>query len=269
MTLAVLPVIVAYAVNTMSDEEKHSGTEALVQSILAKKDEEPPAPETPPEPLDAEGSEFSGHAEHDAAAELIDLYFTLEEPIERDACFDQIAALRAPVAVEFMRATMQGDADEYVRAAAAAELTRRGDAEARAALEADLADPENLDFYSNALQTLAAVDGEAFYPRLREMWHGDTLDSELALEVLAVMEQVAPQRAIEDFAQTLGSIEAPEQFRDDQFETMVMAFVRQAHAPALDVLTSLRDRAASFEMDADEHRELLEFIDEGIALLKR
>ncbi|MEO1173910.1 MAG: HEAT repeat domain-containing protein [Myxococcota bacterium] len=262
-----MPAIVAYAVITMSDEEKRSA-EALVQSVLAQGDGAPTKP-TPPTALDDENTEFSGHAEHAAAVELIDLYFTLEEPLERDACFDQIAALRAPVVGEFMRATMQGDDDEYVRAAAAAELTRRGDPEARAALEADLQDPENLDFYTNALQTLAEVDGDAFYPRLLKMWRDDELDSELALEVLAVMEQTAPQRAVEDFAEAITAIQSPEQFRDDQFESMTMAFVRNSHGPAFEVLSGLRTRAEAFTMDKDEHRELLEFIDEGLALLRQ
>ncbi|MEO0812938.1 MAG: hypothetical protein AAFY60_08745, partial [Myxococcota bacterium] len=57
-------------------------------------------------------------------------------------------------------------------------------------------------------------------------------------------------------------------FRDEQFEVMVLAFVRAEHSKALDSLRALKERASSFVMDdADEHRELIGFIDEGIALV--
>ncbi len=271
----------------MSDEEKRD-PKALARSILAKtgKGVDPAASATPemtppsptgeppgepsdgttPEPL-ADESTFTNHPEHGAAAELIDLYFTLDEPLERDACFDQIGASGAPVVLEFMRAVLQGDEDEYVRASAAAELARRGDAEGRAALLDDLSDPENIDFFTHALQTLAEIEGEGFYDRLFDLWQQDEHDADLMLEVLATMETLSPKRALVDFVRAIDAVQEPEQFRDDQFEVMVMAFVRAGHVNALDTLRALRERAARFALEEEEQRELLEFIDEGIALL--
>ncbi|MEL6543250.1 MAG: HEAT repeat domain-containing protein, partial [Myxococcota bacterium] len=189
----------------MSDDEKRDPG-ALARSILAKtaggaKADAPAIPTSEPEPdpvpppaapasrsapdpaptdsptdateapaanptVLADESTFTEHPDHGDAAQLIDLYFTLDDPLERDACFDEIIATSAPVVIEFLRAMLQGDQDEYVRASAAAELARRGDAEGRAALLEDLNDPENIDFFSHALQTLSETDGEAFYDQL-------------------------------------------------------------------------------------------------------
>ncbi|MEM6731738.1 MAG: HEAT repeat domain-containing protein [Myxococcota bacterium] len=264
----------------MADDEKRD-TKSLVQSILAKKPEIPAqeapsaGPELPQEPPPTPAATelpreetASDHPEHSAAAELIELYFTLDEPLERDACFDEIAALQAPVVTEFLRAMLQGDADEYVRAAAASELARRGDPEGRAAVEADLADPENIDFFTNALQTLADLDGEAFYERLLGMWRDDARDDDLTLEVLSIMEAISPARACRDFAETLSSVDDPEAFRDDQFELMVLTFVRNGYQDAESILLALRQRAAQFSMDEEERSELVAFVDEGIALLR-
>lgn len=278
----VRPCLQNYSVGPMSDEEKRD-PKALARSVLAKTGaarsstatgpmrekapEATPAPAPEPETR-ADESTFTDHPEHEAVAELIDLYFTLDDPLERDACFEQIAESSAPVVVEFMRAVLQGDEDEYVRASAAAELARRGDPEGRAALLDDLADPENIDFFTNALQTLAEVEGQGFYDRLYALWSEDEHDAELMLEVLATMESLSPNRALNDFVRAIDAITEPDHFRDDQFEAMVLAFVRAEYTDALANLRALRERAARFSLDPADHRELLEFIDEGIALLQ-
>src|SRR5688500_6101154 len=135
----------------MSDD-KPAGARSLVSSVLQKLDSAPaPESEAAPDPPPADPAE--------EARELIDVYFELESPSERDALFDRLVALDTPVVTEFLGAMFVSDEDEYVRAAAAAELARRGNAEAIASLEADLADPEEQFFFEHAVQVLSEFRG--------------------------------------------------------------------------------------------------------------
>lgn len=280
----------------MSDEHNQTGAGALVRSILAKNqveqepnidssdvvggaeratvrgpEPEPAAPCSEPPPdgskVDRAKAETSD-TDHRHAVELIELYFGLDDPLERDACFDELAALPLPVVTDFFRAMHNDDEDEYVRMNAAAELARRGDPQGRAALKAELTDPTHVDLFSQALSTLSELDGEPFYERLMEIWQGRALDADLNLEVLAAMESLAPERALADFARTLEDIQSPEGFRDDEFEVMILAFVRAGYREAEANLTRLSERAAGFDLPDEDRRELLEFIDEGLALVR-
>ena len=50
------------------------------------------------------------------ASQLVQVYFTLEAPAERDALLDRIALLGSPLVVDFLRAMITQDEDEYVNA---------------------------------------------------------------------------------------------------------------------------------------------------------
>lgn len=272
----------------MSDEHKPTGAGALVRSILAKgqdknqRDESVDSHEVAG-PTDDDASSTPGpgpsqtmalaavaptEADHQNAVELIELYFGLDDPLERDACFEELVALTLPVVTDFFRAMHNDDEDEYVRMNAAAELARRGDRQGRAALTAELDDPTHIDLFSQALATLSELDGEPFYERLMEIWRSRALDADLNLEVLAAMESLAPDRVLADFARILDDIQSPESFRDDEFEVMVLAFVRAGYQDAEVHLARLSERAAGFDLPAEDRRELLEFIDEGLALVR-
>ncbi|MEL6543251.1 MAG: hypothetical protein AAFQ82_01425, partial [Myxococcota bacterium] len=122
---------------------------------------------------------------------------------------------------------------------------------------------------SSSARLTFRVSIEARTSRIKsEIWRADSHDSDFILEVLASMETLNVNRALEDFTRAIDAVDGPEKFRDEQFEVMVLAFVRAEHSKALDSLRALKERASSFVMDdADEHRELIGFIDEGIALV--
>lgn len=271
----------------MSAEEKDKGTRALIASVMGRAAADPQENQQDQAPRDAGGDseeaqdahasvpstqndgEQSAHShpDHGAAVELIDVYFELEDPLERDAAFDELCVLEAPIVVEFLRSMLHGDDDDYVRAAAAGELARRGDAEGRGALLADIEDPDSLDHFTNAIEAFAEIDGEAFYPRLVELWQDPERDDDQRREAMAVMEWVAPERAVADFVGALGSLATPEALLDDQLEVMTLAFVRQDVREAIAPLDALARRVDEWNIDPSERRETVELIREAIALL--
>jgi len=212
--------------------------------------------------------EHGGADPEQEAAELIEVYFELEEPAERDALFDQIATIRAPVVTEFLRAMMAQDEDEYVRAAAAGELARRGDGPAIAALEADLDDADESFFFEHAVQVLGEVRGKHFYDTLAHIWRDPERDADQRREAMLGMEVADAPRALADFVAFLDGITDVESMPDDQVELAMLAFVRAGHTAAAPVLERLRDRVAQSRLAEDERRELAGMIEEGLALLR-
>jgi hypothetical protein len=272
----------------MSEDKKKGSAQALVREILSGAggklptsatgaDGAPPLPtnegpggSVPLPPVVASLQEHGTPAEDAAEAEaatLIDLYFELEDSTERDVLFDQIVALSQPVVTEFLRTMMEHDEDDYVRAAAAAELARRGSPEGLAALEADLAEPEELYFFEHAVQVLSELKGPAFYDTIEALWRDPERDADLRREAMVGMEISDPARAMADFLGLIDSVTDVSHMPDDQIEVAMLAFVRHEHVAALAALQGLRQRIAATEMDADERAELVAFVQEGIDLL--
>ena len=202
------------------------------------------------------------------AKALIDVYFELEEPTERDVLFEQIVAIDLPIVTEFLRTMMEHDEDEYVRAAAAAELARRGLAEGVAALEADLEEPEELYFFEHAMQVLAELRGPAFYDTALRIWRDSERDADLRREAMVGMEGADPTRAMADFTQFVNDVKDITSLPDDQIEVAIMAFVRQEHVAAIPALKGLKARVTATDMDPEERAELEAFVQEGIDLLE-
>jgi hypothetical protein len=277
----------------MSEDNKKGSAQALVREILSGvggklstsatgADGAPPLPTNegpggsvplPPAVASLEehrtpaedGAEDAAEAE---AATLIDLYFELEDAIERDVLFDQIVALSQPIVTEFLRTMMEHDEDDYVRAAAAAELARRGSPDGLAALEADLVEPEELYFFEHAMQVLSELKGPAFYDTIEALWRDPERDADLRREAMVGMETSDPARAMADFVGLIESVTDVSHMPDDQIEVAMLAFVRHEHVAALAALQGLRQRIAATEMDADERAELVAFVQEGIDLLE-
>ncbi len=201
------------------------------------------------------------------AAELIEVYFELEEPAERDVVFDKLSDLRLPVVDDFFRAMMEADEDEYVRAAAAAELARRGDADAQRLLEADLEDPEEPFFFTHALQTLAEVRGKPFYETLLGLWKNPERDADERREAMLGLEAADAERALGEFVRFVEAQTDVVGMPDDQIEVAMMAFVRHQYTAARRPLEALRSRIAAAGIDPEERQELVEFVTEGIDLL--
>ena len=208
-----------------------------------------------------------GSPEAEATA-LINVYFELEEPTERDVLFEKIVAFDIPLVTEFLRTMLEHDEDEYVRAAAAAELSRRGDAKGLAALQADLEEPEEPYFFEHAVQVLAEIKGQAFYDTAARLWRDSERDADERREAMIGMEGADPTRAVADFAQFVANITDIASMPDDQIEVAIMTFVRREHVAAIPALTALRDRIAATLMDPEERAELVAFLQEGIDLLE-
>jgi len=260
---------------------------ALVASVLgnlgAKPNRHPDAgsfPQPPPSPAadnahappaDAEETARAAPAAPaDVEAELhalINLYFELEEPAERDALFDQLVSYRSPMVTEFLQVMMQEDEDEFVRAAAAAELARRGVKEGLDALQNDLEDPEKAFFFVHAVQVLSEVLGAPFYDALKILWQDPNGDADQRREAMLGLENLDNERALADFIDFINSTENIDDMPDDQVEVAMMAFVRHEHTAAHGPLEALRDRIRKAVVDADERQELVSFVQEGIDLL--
>jgi len=242
---------------------KHAAADLVDQALEGAA----PSPEEPAAPA-ADDSNAEAEAEAEAeASELIEVYFELEEPTERDALFDQLIAIEAPVVTEFLRVMMLEDEDEYVRAAAAAELARRGVAEAIEILTGDLEDPEEPFFFEQAVQVLAEVLGTEFYGTLVTLWQDPNRDADQRREAMLGLETIDAERALTDFISFIETIENIDTMADDQVEVAMMAFARHEHAAAKPALEKLRERVLAATIDADERTELAGFLAEGLSLL--
>ncbi|MBI5509122.1 MAG: HEAT repeat domain-containing protein [Deltaproteobacteria bacterium] len=245
----------------MSDTPAKGGAKALVSDILAAT---PAAATTPAAPAPVAAPPVDPDSE---AKDLIEVYFDLEEPDERDVLFDQLCRLDTPVVTEFLRTMLSHDEDDYVRAEAACELCRRGDADGIAALEADLADPEEPYFFERAVQALAEIRGPAFYDTAAALWRDPERDAEERREAMLGMETADPARAVLDFVRFVDSITDIATMPDDQVEVAMLAFVRHAHRDAEPALEALKARIAKASMDEEERLELVAFVQEGLDLL--
>jgi HEAT repeat protein len=203
------------------------------------------------------------------AGNLIDVYFELEGPQERDALFDQLVQIPSPLVNDFLRVMMHQDEDEYVRAAAAAELARRGVADGIQALMHDLDDPEEPFFFEQAVQVLCEVLGSDFYDTLVALWRDTNRDAGERCEAMLGLESIDPQRALGDFVIFLDGIDDVTAMEDDQVEVAMMAFVRHGYDRARPSLERLEQTVrAAPNLDVGERAELLAFVQEGIALLE-
>lgn len=203
------------------------------------------------------------------ARELIEVYFELEEPAERDVVFDRLVALDTPSVADFLRVMMAHDGDEFVRAAAACELAARGDADAVAALEADLADPEELYFFENALDGLSRARGAAFYDTARELWLDAARDADERRAAMLTLESLDTSRALADFEAFVAAQTDLARMPDAELEVVMAAFARHGHRRGVTALQALRERIrGASDLDADERDELAAFVQEGIDLIE-
>jgi len=215
---------------------------------------------------EAKASATQGDIDREAS-ELVDVYFTLEEPAERDALFDRLIALSSPIVTEFLRAMMEEDEDEHLRAAATGELARRGVPEAEAALEARLIEAEDAYFFAHALSVLAELRGPRFYDRVLTLWQEPERDADERREAMLTMETLDPARAMADFARFIDAQTDMRALADDQIEVAMLAFVRQGYRAGMPVLEALHARIGKAQLDPEERQELLEFVQEGMDLL--
>ena len=202
-------------------------------------------------------------------ADLIEVYFTLEEPAERDVAFDKLAAVDTEATSDFFVAMMTHDEDDYMRRAAAAELARRGHPDALESLKNDLAADSDPLAFEHALETLAQIQADKFVPVVASMWKDASRNSLQRRAAMSVFELLDTPRALAAFIEFVDGIVDVKNFADDILEQAMSAFGRndcQAAVPALERLQA-RMASASWD-DAEEKQENIAFVGEGLALLK-
>jgi len=253
----------------MTDPKGGGDGKSLIDSVLAQTRQNAPLNEG-----DAGGTDLQPPPEAELedpnvqVGDIIELYFECEEPAERDLLFERLCDLKTPTVDNFLMSMMQEDEDDFARAAAAAELARRGNAEGLAVMEQDLEDPEDQYFFELAATTLAGIRGAPFYDTLKKIWQDDTRDETQRREAMLGMESLDASRALDDFCKFVENCGELETFQDDQLEVAIMAFVRHGHAQARKSLELLQQKARSAQLDPDDQRELVAMLQEGIDLLQ-
>ncbi len=255
-----------------NDSDASGASRSFVDSILKKSapqaTTEPAAPE---EPSNLSESDLAPDPEayDEEAWALAELYFELEVPQERDALVERLASNPSSIATEFFVAMMHEDEEDSMRAIAAAEAGRRGVAEAIGLLEDHLEEPEEHFFFQVSIRALAEIQGQAFYPRLLDLWLDPERDADQRVEAMLGMELLDVERALKDFMTLVQETKSAETMLDDQIEFAMVAFARHqydAGIPALEDLALVVKSART--IDVDERQELLEFLREGIDLIK-
>ncbi|MCK5689310.1 HEAT repeat domain-containing protein [Myxococcota bacterium] len=201
-------------------------------------------------------------------APLIEVYFEMEEPIERDTLFDEIIQTDSPLVTKFLETMLSVDEDDVVQASAAAVLAERGHAQALERLREDLRDPGDEFFFTNAVTGLSAAIGPTFYDELKEIWQMPERDSDQRQEAMLGMEILDPPRAMIDFTAYLDSITDIDTMADDEVELVMMVFVRNEYTKAIISIENLAKRVSASSLDLDEKTELVHFLLEGSELLR-
>lgn len=248
----------------MKDRNQKQETKDLVSAALGTGKSPTPSH---PQGLDHTG--FLGDATAEAEArDLIEVYFAVETPEERDAVFDQLVALPVPLVSEFLQGMMQADEDVFLRVSAAAALAERGHADAQAFLEKQLNEPEELYLFEHAVEALVRIRGESFYERVLSLWRDSTRPIGERKAAMIALETIAPTRAIFDFTKFVSELKDINTLQEDLLENAMLAFVRHNCDAAQIELDALCGRVEASTLPEDEKDELVQFIKEGIALLE-
>jgi HEAT repeat protein len=246
----------------MSTEGPKNKARTLVDSILKKQpsapvegsqgDSAPPAPESP----------YS-----EDVAQLITLYFDLEEPEERDEVFAQISDSQSPLASDFLEAMLNTDADPYIRSAAAAKLALSGHREAVAILGEDLQDPEELFFFDQAARVLGEIIGPPFLTTLTALWNDPTRAPAQRQRAMLAMEDIDAPRACTESLEFLRSIESLVHFPEEELSAAALLFARHDFTDALLELERLETLAETTPGSPEERAEQRAFFQEARSLL--
>lgn len=245
----------------MSDKPKTASD--LVNEVLAK----PPGAagtDSVPSPAAAPAAALDA-----AAEELVELYFVLEEPAERDNVFDRLLEIQSPVVDAFLTSMMTHDEDEFMRFSAAAEMARRGNDSALSMLEKEVREPTDVGLFALAVDVLIELRGAAIYDLLLAIWRNPTYDVDERIEALLGMEEADADRAMADFVAFVESLKDMASLPDDQLEAVLASFARCGHSAAKPALEALKERIRSAKNIDDADREnLIGMVQEGLELLE-
>lgn len=170
------------------------------------------------------------------------LWPELEEPLERDALIDQLAAARWPDDEAFFLALLAHDQDLAVRHAAALALAQRSHAAGPAWLVAGLQDDDEGRFNAAAF-ALVGLEGEAAYLRLSEVWRDPARDRGIRRQALCQMEAASLPRALADITAQLAPATA-DSMDEAELEAALWALAHNHHMEARPALERLRSHFA-------------------------
>lgn len=242
----------------MSDTPKSDALKSLVSQALGK-----PVSQAPSVAEQDSTTAPSDETLQDSDA-LMAIYFEVTEPEERDVIFDELCATPGKEVDDFFAEMAAHDTDAYVRAAAQAELLKRGHKEFLPNLEADLVDPQEIFFFSTAIHTLAGIRGEPFYPALVQMLADTYRDPEHVEDIMLAMETVAPAQAAKHFAALISGWKTPNDVDDLFLEWASLCFARQAFVPGHHALLALATTIEQSDLEPQELNELKELIASAI-----
>ena len=222
----------------MNGDPKDSQLKSLISGALNPAKQEAAAPNAATE------------TPSDQASTLIDVYFELDEPIERDALLDQLLAIKTDEVSRFLEEMAYQDEDPFLRSCAAAELCKRGQMSFVSILEADFGDPNNAELFAQAASALTDLKGADFYPDLEAAWKSKERDPAQREEALLAMEQVDPQKTLSLVAAWLTSLKSPGVLDDELIEQAALLFARHDYAEAKRVFSHLQSVSGQLEPTA-------------------
>ena len=179
-------------------------------------------------------------AEAQAAAML---WPELEEPLERDALIDQLAAARWPDDEAFFLAVLAHDQDLAVQHAAALALAQRAHAAGPAWLMAGLQEDDEGRFNA-AAEAIVGLEGEAAYLRLSQVWRDAARDRGIRRQALRQMEAASLPRALADIAAQL-DVATADSMDEAELEAALWAVAHHRYVEARPVLEHLRAHLAA------------------------
>ena len=184
------------------------------------------------------------------ASTLIDIYFELDEPIERDALLDQLMKIKTDEVSRFLEEMAHQDEDPFLRSCAAAELCKRGQLSFVSILEADFKDPNNAELFAQAASALVALRGAELFPALEAAWKSTERDPAQREEALLAMEQVDAQKTLALVTTWLTNVDSPDSLDDELIEQAALLFARHQYSEAKRVFSHLQTIAARLDTQA-------------------
>ena len=201
------------------------------------------------------------------ATDLIEIYFELDEPMERDTLLDQLLAIETEEVTRFLEEMAHQDEDPYLRSTAAAELCRRGKLDFEAILRADFDDPNEPELFAQAAAALANLHGSAFYDTLKTAWGDAQRDPAQREEALLAMEALDSPRTLGVVDEALSGLQTLDGLDDEFLEQAALLFARHDYERATAIFEQLGQHASALEPAA--RADLLSLLEEAQSLFIR
>lgn len=198
-------------------------------------------------------------------ADLMDIYFELEEPAERDALFDRIILYPNAEVTEFLRAMAHNDVDDYVQLSALTELARRGDTQALEVLRYEIKESDDEEHLEQVLHAFAQL-GEAYYGDVLDFWNRTNGSTTLQVHALNVLEQMSSARLLTDLIRFVDALAHVDPIDEDLLEYAMQIFIRHNHTEGRTALQTLQKQLKERNSNPDAV-ELVALLQEGIDLL--